>query len=194
MIKIGLTGNAGSGKSTAIDFFQSEGIDVISTDEINSNCRRHGKFLAVLLEKILNTSLSDKNGLIDSEELRKIIFASRDSRRSIEILLHPLIMENVDLQLALLPENDYCFIEIPLLYEANLCAYVDTILLVTAEHEKLIERLNTRSMLTGPEAESVLQNQLTDNIKFTRSNDIVLNTDTQSIFKDCLERLLHRDS
>lgn len=194
MIRIGITGNAGSGKSTVIDFLRSQGMDGISADEVNQSCRKHSKFLALILGKSLKTSVSDSNDFIDSTKLREVIFSSKDKQQCVEIILHPVIMENISLQLSLLPQSDYCFIEIPLLYEAELCSYIDTILLITADREILAKRLSSRSKLTQREAESVLTNQLPDSIKFTHSNDIVLNSDTREALQSHLEHLYHGDS
>jgi len=194
MLKIGLTGNAGSGKSTAVDFFRSKGIDGISADAINLNLRNHCQFLTKLLENILQTRLSDKNGLLDAGLLRQIIFSSTSSQETIESVLHPLIIENIDLQLALLPDKHYCIIEIPLLYEADLISYVDSVLLVTADRKTLINRIKSRNHLTQQDAESILDKQLADNSKFPPSNDIVLNNDTQEVFQSHLNLLHHRNS
>jgi len=183
MIKIGLTGNAGSGKTTALKFFLSRGIDGISSDSINADLRSHCKYLSIALENILNTKLAGDNGLIDITLLRGVIFSSKPTQKHVEMLLHPIIMENINLQIALLPQRAYCIIEIPLLYE------VDSVLLITADREQLVRRLTSRSQLTLDDATNILDNQMTDNHKFRCSNDIVLNDDTQENFLERLQML-----
>ena len=189
MIKIGLTGNAGSGKTTALEFFLSKGIDGISSDSINADLRSHCKYLSTALENMLNTKLADDNGLIDTALLRGVIFSSKSTQKHVEMLLHPIIMENIDLQIALLSQRAYCIIEIPLLYEADLLSQVDSVLLITADREQLLRRLTSRSQLTVDDATDILDNQMTDNHKFRCSNDIVLNDDTQENFLERLQTL-----
>ena len=103
MIIIGLTGNAGGGKSTAMAYFASQGIDGISTDAINAELRQHCTHLCQWLQKMVGTALCDDNGRLDSNALRQEIFTSQKTRRSVEHFLHPVIMQNVELQLAVLP-------------------------------------------------------------------------------------------
>jgi dephospho-CoA kinase len=191
---IGLTGNAGSGKSTALDYFRSKGIDGISADAINADLRLHNQYLTIVIENTLQEKISDANGLIDTKRLRDIVFTSESSRTAIEMILHPIIMENIDLQLSLLPEKPYCIIEIPLLFEAKLLSLVDSILLVTSNRAELAERLRSRKQLSPVEIDTILDSQLADNNKFPFSDDIVLNNSTQEVFHKCLDQLHHRNS
>ena len=192
MIKIGLTGNAGSGKSTAVDYFYSQDINGISTDEINAEIRQHSTHVCQWLQKLLATEICDDNGKIDSKLLRKEIFLSEQSRRLVEQFLHPIIMENVELQLAILPEKSYCIVEIPLLFEADLLTYVDVVLLVTTDRKILVERISARTGLGQTEAAGILENQLADNEKFQYSNHIVINNDTKEAFQGYLEEIHQR--
>ena len=191
---IGLTGNAGSGKSTALNYFRSKGIDGIGADAINADLRLHSQYLTIVIENTLHEKISDANGLIDTKILRDIIFTSESSRTVIEMILHPIIMENIDLQLSLLPEKPYCIIEIPLLFEAKLFSLVDSILLVASNRAELAERLKSRKQLSPVEIDAILDSQLADNNKFLLSDDIVLNNSTQEVFHKYLDQLHHRNS
>lgn len=191
---IGLTGNAGSGKSTALNYFRSKGIDGISADAINADLRQHSQYLTIVIENTLQKKISLANGLIDIKILRDIIFTSESSRTTLEAILHPIIMENIDLQLSLLPAKPYCIIEIPLLFEAKLLSLVDSILLVASNRTELAERLKSRKQLSPVEIDAILDNQLADNNKFLLSDDIVLNNSTQEALHECLDQLHHRNS
>jgi|GEM_PF-4363451 len=191
---IGLTGNVGSGKSTALDFFRSKNANGISTDTINTTLRQNSRYLAVIIEDCLHKQVAGDSGLIDSHKLRDIIFNSRSAQMTVESILHPIIMENVELQLSLLPAKPYCIIEIPLLYEAKLASYVDSILLITTKHIELIERLGATRSLPPDKIEAILNSQLADSNKFLLSNDIVLNNSTQEAFFERLNQLHHRYS
>ena len=98
-------------------------------------------------------------------------------------------MENVELQLAVLPEKAYCIVEIPLLFEADLLTYVDVVLLITADREILINRIAARTGLEEKEAIGILENQLADREKFQYSKHIVLNNDSREAFQADLEQI-----
>ena len=187
---IGITGNAGGGKSAAVSYFQSRGIGTISADKINSELLLQCEFLPPVIEKILRANVTHRDGSLDKSRLREITFSSKQHRQKLEELLHPVIMENINIQLALLPENRYCIIEIPLLFEAHLESRVDRVILVTASREILLTRLCSRNNIKQDIAESILDSQLQDNEKFFATDDIVLNTQDLDALHTCLD-LLH---
>ena len=187
---IGITGNAGGGKSAAVSYFQSRGIGTISADKINTGLLMQCEFLPPAIEKILQTSVTQTDGSLDKSRLRDITFSSKQHRQKLEELLHPVIMQNISIQLALLPENRYCIIEIPLLFEAHLESRVDRVILITASRQTLLARLCSRNDSKQDIAESILDNQLQDNEKFSATDDIVLNTQDLDALHSCLD-LLH---
>lgn len=191
---IGLTGNAGSGKSTALNFFTSQGIDGISVDAINTELRQHCPHLTVTLERMLGATLTGSNNLIDTRLLAQLIFSSDKARKTVEDYLHPLIMENLQLQLSVLAENNYCIVEIPLLFEAQLLATIDMVVLLTANREILVSRLTTRPAVSRDDADAILEKQLADIDKFQYSSDIVLNNDSQGALLQYLQKIHHRYS
>jgi dephospho-CoA kinase len=187
---IGITGNAGGGKSAAVSYFQSRGIGTISADRINTELLEQSEFLPPAIEKILQTRVTHTDGSLDKSRLRDMAFSSKQHREKLEELLHPIIMQNVSIQLALLPENRYCIIEIPLLFEAHLESRVDRVILVTASREILLARLCSRNNIKQDIAESILNSQFQDNEKFFATDDIVLNTQDLDTLHTCLD-LLH---
>ena len=186
---IGITGNAGSGKSLAASYLQSKGIPVISTDAINTCLLENCWSLARNIKFLSKTKVTDSSGNLDKNNLRNMVFSSRAFRKQLEQILHPLIMNNVSLQLSLLPEHPYCIVEIPLLFEAGLTDSVDRILLLTAREDILLGRLCERSNIDIDSAKSILNNQSQDNTKFGTSDDIVINNLDLETLHHYLDRL-----
>ena len=186
---IGITGNAGSGKSLASSYLQSKGIPVISTDAINTCLLENCWSLARNIEFLSKTKVTDSSGNLDKNNLRNMVFSSRTFRKQLEQILHPIIMNNVSLQLSLLPEHPYCIVEIPLLFEAGLTDSVDRILLLTAREDILLGRLCERSNIDIDSAKSILNNQSQDNTKFSTSDDIVINNLDLETLHHYLDRL-----
>jgi dephospho-CoA kinase len=189
---IGITGNAGGGKSLAAQYLQSKGIPVISTDAINASLLENCPSLIDSIESLSRTRVSNGNGHLDKNALRNLVFSSKQYRKQLEQLLHPVIMSNVALQLSLLPAHPYCVVEIPLLFEANLTGWVNRILLVTARPELLLARLCERNNIDVNSAELILQNQSQDNTKLGASDDIVINNSDLATLYDHLDRLHHQ--
>ena len=189
---IGIKGNAGGGKSLAARYLQSKGVPVISTDAINASLLQSCRSLVDSIESLSKTRVTNGNGNLDTDVLRKLVFSSKQYRKELEQLLHPVIMDNVALQLSLLPPHPYCVVEIPLLFEANLTECVDRIMLLTARPEVLLTRLCERNNIDLNSAELILQNQSQDNTKLGSSDDIVINNSDLATLYDHLDRLHHQ--
>jgi dephospho-CoA kinase len=172
---IGITGNAGGGKSATVNYFRSKGIVCIIADDINAELLQQSRFIGHTIEKISRLRIINPDGSLNKTILRDLVFSSTTFREQLELLLHPIIMDNIALQLALLPEQPYFIVEIPLLFEAALTDRVDRIILVTADHKILLKRLCIRNSISRDTAESILDIQLEDSQKIPASDDIVLN-------------------
>ncbi|TNF91663.1 MAG: dephospho-CoA kinase [Gammaproteobacteria bacterium] len=189
MLTVAITGNAGSGKTTICELFQNLGATIISTDEINRILLQSSGFLIKLLEQALDQTLST-DGKPDKDKIWKAIISSPDKRETIESVLHPVIMQNVNLQLDLC-RSTYCLVEVPLLFEAGLENYFDRILLITASHSVLKNRLNNRDQAHRGNLIDILDTQMTDRIKFALSDDIIFNDGTLDVL-DRQVSLLHQ--
>ena len=62
MVIIGVTGNAGGGKSAAISYLQGKGVDAVSADSINANLLKHSQSLILSIEKTLQHQLTGDDG------------------------------------------------------------------------------------------------------------------------------------
>ena len=189
MIVIAITGNAGSGKSAAISHLQHLGIKSISADMINASLLQHSSYLVTFIEKALDQVFSDADGNLDTSSLRQSAFSSPHSRATLERILHPVILDNIELQLSLLPSNDYCVVEVPLLFEAGWHERFPAILLITSSYQNLSSRLYSRPGIDEQAASSILDNQQPDSQKFKRASDIVLNNGDLAHLHLCLDDL-----
>ena len=187
-----LTGNAGSGKSTLARLFQALGIDVISADDINRQIIRSSPFIAKWISRATQQQLV-ANTTLDVDKLRTLLFESEKLRTIVERTLHPLILENINLQRSLLSNKPYCILEIPLFFESEY-AYpdIDSILLVTAPEDTLVQRISSRRKYSSKLARQLLNTQLTDRNKFLSSNDIVVNSGNPDALSRIVTNLHHR--
>jgi dephospho-CoA kinase len=181
MLKVAITGNAGSGKSTACQLFAQLGASVISTDEINRNLLNSSEFLINHIEQALGQSITDA-GKPDRNKIWQAIVSSAEKRKMIESILHPVIMQNVDLQLELC-DSPYAVVEVPLLFEAGLEKDFDRILLITASQSVLENRLTRRESAQRGKLIDILNVQMTDRIKLAFSDDIIFNDESLGFLK-----------
>ena len=178
MLKVGLTGGIGSGKTSVSDLFGNLGIPVIDTDVIahtlvNNNAEVLQEIIEAFGQDILNI-----DGSLNRKKLAQIIFTVEQNKQLLEDILHPKIKQDVLTQLRELASRTerpaYVIIVVPLLFEANY-DFIDRILLVIADEKKRIERVQLRDHRSENEIRSIITNQLDYEQQLKESDDIIEN-------------------
>jgi dephospho-CoA kinase len=174
MLKVGLTGGIGSGKSTVARYFAALGVPVIDCDVIAKDLVQPGtKVLAQIVEHFGDKIVNAK-GELKRSYLRQIVFNTVSERTWLEGLLHPLIWQEIASRLAQL-QAVYCIIIIPLLLEASWQKHVDKILVVDAKETTQIARLMQRDHVTLVKAKTSLHNQASRQQRLQAADDVIHN-------------------
>ena len=160
MLRIGLTGGIGSGKSTVAAEFKTLGVSVIDLDQIARDVVQSGTPALNKISDHFGEQILLESGELDRAELRNIIFGDAKEKEWLENLLHPLIRER-QLELESRSTSPYLVIEIPLLVENIEAQKVDRILVVETPREDQILRTMARSQLSESEVNDVISGQAT---------------------------------
>lgn len=181
MLRIGLTGGIGSGKSTVAELFKRRGVPIIDADEIARRLATPGQPAhQVIIDRFGSGILGDGQN-IDRRKLGLRVFANAAERKQLEAILHPLVRQTIQESLSRL-EADYCILSAPLLIEANLMDMVDRILVVDAEEYLQIQRVMARSGMSEKEIRQILASQLTRSERLRHADDHITNdTDLQHL-------------
>lgn len=158
MFCVGITGNIGSGKSTAMTCFHSLGITVIFADKIARELTKAGQPAFLLIKNHFGENVVNEDGELNRPLLRERIFTDGNHRLWLENLLHPLIRKTIKEQ-ALLATSPYCVIEIPLLLKRADYPWLDNILVMLADEKKEVERVMQRDNCKETEALAILSTQ-----------------------------------
>jgi len=177
MLKTGLTGGIGSGKTIVSDEFSRLGVSVIDTDIVarqvlSSDTSLLGKLSSTFGEEIL------ENGTLNREQLRKLAFVDKTSKAKLDSIMHPAIRQaTTDAMKAAESENhfNYYIVVVPLLVETGFKELVDRILVVSAPHHLKLKWLEKRSNLSKEQAEKIMSQQSSDEEKIALADDHVVN-------------------
>ena len=164
MFCIGLTGTIASGKSTVAKQFEALGIEVINADNIARSLVEPGKPAFQDIVKHFGSFILTDNGTLNRAKLRQRIASNPTERAWLEALLHPLIREQIQLDITQC-RGPYGVIEIPLLTDKTPYPYLNRVLLVCASPEKQIKRLIERDHCTKKEALAMLATTQNDDEK-----------------------------
>src|SRR5258706_6847653 len=150
MLRIGLTGGIGSGKSAVADLFASRGVPIIDTDVIAREVVQRGEPALSELAREFGDEILDATGMLDRARLRQHVFDNASARTRLETVLHPRIRTPVRERLSAVTEP-YAVVVVPLLVETGFRDLIDRVLVVDAEEARQIERASARDR-TAPEA------------------------------------------
>lgn len=174
VLRIGLTGGIGSGKTTVANLFAGLGVEIVDTDAIAHNLVEPGKPALARIIEAFGESVLGPDGQLDRRRLGRLVFENPGQRRRLEAILHPLIREEVNRRTAAVT-TPYCLVVIPLLIETGFTDTVDRILVIDAEEEDQIRRTMARSGLSETEVRHVLAAQAGRAGRLAAADDVIRN-------------------
>jgi len=190
MLKVGLTGGIGCGKSTAVDAFRVLGIPIIDADQISKEMVKQGSEALDEISKILGSDLLLKNGELNRPLLKQKIFSNPQTLEQLEAILHPRIKAEIDSQISAINDsNDYIIVDIPLLVEKNYQDMFDQIIVVDCLPEQQIQRVSLRDGLSDSDIERIMKNQATRTERNKAATEILDNTGDKEILLSQINRL-----
>ena len=163
MLKIGLTGGIGCGKSTAVDAFRVLGIPIIDADQISKELVKQGSVALDDISNILGADLLLDNGELNRSLLKQKIFSNPEALVQLEAILHPRIKAEIECQILEIDNHSdydhYVIVDIPLLVEKNYQDIFDQIIVVDCLPEQQIQRVSLRDKLSDSDIKRIMINQ-----------------------------------
>lgn len=186
MIRIGITGEMGSGKSYCSKVFEQLGVPVFYSDDvartiINSNLD--------LKQKICKEfgNVYDEDGLMIPSLIRSIVFVegAEDKIKKLNELTHPYVFKEFENFCQKHSDKKYILAESAILYESGMNNAVDKTIYVSADEETRIERTYKRSGFSREEYKQRMKNQIPNKEKI--ADFIIYNNDGDDLIKQINE-------
>ena len=188
MLKIGLTGGIGSGKSTVAKRFASLGAAIIDADEIARELVAPGQQVLHDIVTEFGTEVITAKGELDRSKLRQLIFAEPQRRKILEALLHPLIRAEMQHR-ADNTRTPYCVLCIPLLVETRQTDMVDRVLVIDSPEKLQYRRIKQRDGLPDTEIKAILVAQAKPEDRLAVADDIIVNDGSEEDLYHQIDRL-----
>ena len=177
MLKIAITGGAGTGKSTVARMFAELGAEVLDADQIAREAVAVGAPAWVELRRLYGEDYFNPDGTLNRSRLAQSVFADPEERRRLDGLIHPRVEAELKARVAELARRGVplVLVEVPLLFETGREAAFDRVIVVAAPEALQIRRLGDRDGRGEAEIRGILAAQWPLKDKVARADYVVDN-------------------
>jgi len=196
VVRLGLTGGIGSGKSTVASLLAARGAAVVDADAIARELTAPNGLAMPMIADTFGQDFITSAGALDRDKMRALAYADPTARKRLESIIHPLVARETQSQ-ALIAANDgrACIVfDIPLLVESPTWRQkVDHVLVVDCTPEAQVSRVMARSQLTRNAIEKIISSQAGREQRLGAADTVIFNVDvTLESLADEVRQISHR--
>jgi dephospho-CoA kinase len=180
MLRVGLTGGIGCGKSSVVEMLREMGVPVIEADDLVHELSRAGEAVHEEIVEAFGREILAENGEIDRARLAGIVFGSPEKLERLNRIVHPRVLERTERWMGERRREgaQLVVVEAPLLVEAGFHRRLDRLVVVWCRPEQQIERLSGRGM-SGEEARQRIAAQMPAEEKMRLADYLIDNSGTR---------------
>ncbi len=192
ILRVGVTGGIGSGKTLVCSLFARKGIPVLSADEIAKEVMQSNRDLRPQLSRLLGTSTFRADGSLDRSHVAARIFADATLRRKLNGLVHPKVEDEIGRGYAQLERsgNTIGIVEAALIYEAGYDKRLDVVIVVDAPESERIKRVVARDGSPVEEVQRRIAAQSPPEQKARKADYVIHNAGSLQDLESSVEFLL----
>ena len=182
MVRIGLTGGIGCGKSYVAKLLNKRGIPVYDSDTEAKQLSNTSKIIRDGL--IALTGIEDLyvDGVLNRKMLAEFLFASKDNARNVEKIIHPAVKADFALW-AESQNTQFCVIESAILIESGFTDTVDCVVVVDAPLDLRINRCIERDSTTKEKVLERISAQMSQEEKYRIADYVIFNDNVSDLDK-----------
>ncbi len=186
MIKVGITGGIGSGKSLIARAFQTLGAPVFKADEEGKEALEEDPELREKVSAEFGAHLYGPEGL-DRKALAEIVFGDEEKLQKLNRLIHPKVRERFQAWCEERSHHPYLIEEAAILIESGGHEMLDFLILVTAPEELRIQRVMERDSVSEGHVRKRMERQWSDAEKIPYADAVLQNDDSELLLPRILE-------
>lgn len=184
MLKVGLTGGIGSGKSTVAKVFEVLGVPVYSSDLASRRLMNEDPSLMAGIREAFGDR-AYAGGRLDRAYLASIVFKDKAQLTRLNALVHPATIRDGEAWIAR-QTCPYAIRESSLIFEAGMQAQFDRIVGVSAPTALRIKRVMDRDHVEAEAVRERMRNQIQERIKMRLCDIVIVNDDQQAVLPQVL--------
>src|SRR3569833_1780725 len=187
MLKVGITGNIGGGKTTVSKVFEILGVPVFYADDAAKKVKTEDKALVSDLKKAFVEAAYYEDGSLNRKHIVGIVFNDENELARLNALVHPAVFRAFDNWAAQIKDAPYVMKEAALLFESSSYQMCDKAVMVTAPLEMRINRVMQRDGFARAEILARDARQFTEEKKVALADFVIRNDDTELVIPQVLK-------
>ena len=188
VVRIGLTGGIGSGKSTVSALLAARGAVIVDSDRIAREVVEPGTPGLARVVEAFGEGVLASDGSLDRAALAAVVFADPEARRRLDGIVHPLVRARASELAAAAPPDAVVVHDVPLLVETGQASSYDLVLVVEADPATRVSRLVQRG-LTAEDARSRMDAQASDEQRRAVADVVLDNSGTREQLVEQVDRM-----
>ncbi len=184
MLRVGITGGIGSGKSTVSGIFESLGVPVYDADSAAKRLMSEDPILKEQLIKEFGEKTYE-NGKLNRSHLSSIVFNNKEKLTLLNSLVHPITLQDAQQWMAQ-QKTPYSIKEAALIFESGSQSALDYVIGVSAPVNLRIQRVMERDHISRAEVTARISKQMQEQVKMSLCNFIIINDGIQMLIPQVL--------
>ena len=187
MLKVGITGNIGSGKTTVSKIFGVLGISVFYADDEAKDVMINDAELIAGIKQVFGETSYFEDGSLNRKHISSIVFNNDSELKKLNALVHPAVFRAFDSWVLQHKDAPYVLKEAALLFESASYKMCDKTIVVTAPLEIRIARVTQRDHLNKEEILSREAKQFTEEKKIQLADFVIKNDNSELVIPQVLK-------
>lgn len=188
MLKVGITGGIGSGKTTVCRIFETLGIPVFYADTVAKRIMVEDIMLIDGIKNAFGKESYFDDGNLNNKHISNIVFNDTEELAKLNRLVHPAVFRAFEHWAAALTiEMPYVIKEAALLFESGSYERCDLNILVIAPEQLKLDRVMQRDGVSADAVKARMDKQFTDRQKLKLTDHIIQNNENESLIEQVLE-------
>jgi dephospho-CoA kinase len=187
MLKVGITGGIGSGKTTVCKVFELLGIPVFYADDVAKSIMQTDQVLKTALLDTFGENSYTKDGMLNRAYISSIVFNDKQELEKLNSLVHPAVLRAFDNWVLDQHESPYVIKEAALLYESGGFKMCNKSILVIAPTLIKMNRVKLRDGVSEEDIQLRMNRQFSDEIKIKYADHILNNDEKQLLIPQIIQ-------
>ena len=179
MVRVGILGSVGSGKSFVANIFKELSFNIFSADNEVANIYKNNKTVNKKIAKFFKLKLY--KGKINKQDLRDSLKKNPKKFKFLNKIIHPIVRKRLTIFLSRFKKNKLVVLDIPLLVENKMFNFVDILILVKTRSRSFLSRIKKRKNLDKQFLNILKKQQANEKIKENYADFIIYNSSKNKV-------------